>query len=69
MPDGLQSRHIANFNVIVTSKVPGRCPWIKWMGNSNLKKTLKIQNGDILSTENYFCPLAKKNVKLQQYSE
>ena len=30
-----------------TSKVPGRCPWIPWMVNSNtLKKLLKIQNGD-----------------------
>ena len=40
---------------IHTSKVPGRCPWIQWMGNRNtFKKLLKIQNG--IFEHRYFHP-------------
>ena len=38
----------------------GVAPGLNGWEIATLKKTLKIQNGDILSTENYFCPLAKK---------
>ena len=38
-----------------TSKAPGRCPWIQWMGNSNtFKKLLKIQNSDIFKHREIF---------------
>ena len=56
--------------VIKTSKVPGRCPWIQWMVNSNtLKKLLKIRNGDIFEHQETFSSTHKKIVKLQQHSE
>ena len=47
---------------IDTSKVPGHCPWIQWLGNSNtFKKLLKIQNGDIFDHREIFSSSRKKN--------
>ena len=35
---------LAVVNIVKTSKVPGRCPWIQWMVNSNTFKKLKNSN-------------------------
>ena len=37
---GIEAIKIVNFGI--TSKVPGRCPWIQWMGHSNPKVGAKI---------------------------
>ena len=45
---------------VFTSKVPGRCSWIQWMGNSHTFKNLEIQNGDIFEHREIFLSACKK---------